>query len=177
MAINSHSYVEAAPVLTSHNVVNIQTQFVEQLQAVAGLRNLLPKPSFEAIRFLEISFCCSNIERQTHDLENGSFFEYWTQMCATVEDMRVLSSLHIWMNIDQGEPTGNVLSTAEEAKILTPLLGAEWFRLKYFQVEVSWPATTQSDRLLQEAPFTLVRMQNPESPFILPQGEKMANLV
>lgn len=174
--MNSHSYSEAVPVLTSHNVINIQTQFAEQFQAVARLRDLLPKPSFEAIRALEISFCCSDLEPQTHDLENGDFFECWTQMCAMVGDMRALSSLHIWLNIGQEEPAGNVLSAAQEEKILTPLLGAGWLRLRYFQVEVSWPATTQSDNMLKEAPFTLVRMDNSESPFLIPQMPKMVNL-
>lgn len=165
------------PILAGHNVFNIQAQFPEQLQAIAGMRDLMPQSSFHAIRMLEISFCCSTITTQTTDLDDGSFFNYWAEMCMTVRDMQGLLSLHIWVNIDQDEPAGRVLTADQEATILQPLLGDEWSRLKYFQVEVSWPAITESACLLSKAHFTLVRMEKPYSPWMIPPGLKAENLV
>lgn len=160
------------PILAAHNVFNIQAQVAEQLQAVAGMRDLLSQSIFHAIRTLEISFCCSNVIPQTTNLEDGSFFHYWSEMCATIRDMQGLSSLHIWVNIDQDDEAGHVLTAGQEANILGALLRDEWSRLKYFQLEVSWPATAESACLMPKAHFTLVRMENPESPWMVPLGLK-----
>lgn len=96
-------------------------------------------------------------------------------MCATVRDMQGLLSLHIWLYIEQDGPAGTVLTAGQEENILGALVGDEWSRLRHFQVEVSWPATAGSARLVQKAPFTLVR-GTPESPWVVPHGLKMVNL-
>jgi hypothetical protein len=166
----SHSYSEAVILLAADNTINIQALFVEQLQVVSEVRTFLPDQMFYAIRTLEISFCLSYHLPETHDLSDPSWFEHWTNMCMTVGDMQGLTSLHIWVNIDQGEPAGKVLTAEDESELLTPLLGQNWARLRHFQVEVSWPATSASDALLQNALFTLVRMEHAESPWLVHKG-------
>ncbi|RHZ51492.1 hypothetical protein CDV55_100964 [Aspergillus turcosus] len=163
-------YSEAVILLASDNTINIQAQIVEQLQVVSEVRTFLPEKMFHAIRILELSFCLSNIVPQTHDLSDPSWFKHWTDMCMTLRDMQGLSSLHIWVNIDQEAPTGKVLTAENESQFFTPLLGQNWSQLRHFQVEVSWPATPKSDALLQNAIFTLVRIEHAESPWLIPTG-------
>jgi hypothetical protein len=66
--------------------------------------------------------------------------------------MEGLLDLQVWLKLDQD------VTTEQEARLFKPLME---LKIRNFILEVTWPASEDSEALLLGAPFSLVRNNDP----------------
>ncbi|KAJ5364408.1 uncharacterized protein N7496_010121 [Penicillium cataractarum] len=120
------------------------------------IKSALSSRTFRAIRSVEISFLHACLERRIQILDD-EWFDQWTGLWNVIKRAKGLLNIQAWVKMDQA--SGNVMTAEQEARLFTPLM--ELDRIRHFTVEVTWPANEASEALLLDAPFYLIRDDNP----------------
>ncbi|KAJ5176375.1 uncharacterized protein N7482_002252 [Penicillium canariense] len=123
---------------------------------ISDIRSVLASRSFFAIRSLEISFLHACLDQRIQILDD-EWFDQWTALWNVIKGAKGLLNIQAWVKMDQ--ESGNTMTAEQEARLFAPLV--ELDRLRQFKVEVTWPANEASEALLLDAPFHLVRDDNP----------------
>jgi hypothetical protein len=123
---------------------------------LSDLKSALSPRSFNAIRSLEISFLHACLDRRIQTLDE-EWFDQWIGMWDVIKLAKRLLNIQAWVKMDQ--VSGNMLTADQEKRLFTPLMDLNWIRA--FRVEVTWPSTEASETLLLDAPFHLVRNDDP----------------
>lgn len=144
------SYSEAASILWADNTVHLQLGIYPRFRILSHLRATLPSYAFTGIRSLEIS-CLHGIQHKEQAL-NKEWLDHWDGMWNVVKIMEGLLDLRVWVKLDQD------VTVEQEARLFKPLMN---LRIRNFKLEVTWPATEGSEDLLLQAPFSLIRNNNP----------------
>lgn len=137
-------------ILWAQNTIHLQAALFPKFQVLSHLRDALPSHSFQAIRSLEIS-CLHGIYHREQTLDK-EWFGNWNGIWDNVKLMEGLLDLQVWLKLDQD------VTTEQEARLFKPLME---LKIRNFILEVTWPASEDSEALLLGAPFSLVRNNDP----------------
>lgn len=153
---NLYSYSESVDILWSHDTIHLQIMDSSDLRIVSDLKSVLLPRSFHSIRSLEISFLHACLDRRIQTLDE-EWFDQWTSMWDVIKLADGVLNIQAWVKMDQ--VSGNMLTADQEARLFAPLM--ELKNMRAFNVEVTWSANEASEALLVDAPFQLLRNDDP----------------
>ncbi|KAB8220148.1 hypothetical protein BDV33DRAFT_172593 [Aspergillus novoparasiticus] len=148
-------YAEAATLLASIITASIIAHDRDDLLILTELRGILPFTQYHAIRSIEFCYHIANHRTTFDDFQHPLWFTRWVDICASLQSMRGLQDLHLWINNEYSYNRRIDMTSEQEQQILQPL--RELARLINVKAEISWPTTSSAGDVLEETSLNVTR--------------------
>ncbi|RAQ66155.1 hypothetical protein COH20_002505 [Aspergillus flavus] len=148
-------YAEAVTFLASIITATSIAQDRDDLLILTELRGILPITQYHAIRSIEFCYHIAKHRTSFDDFQHPLWFTRWEDMCATLQSMRGLQDLHLWINNEYSYNGRIDMTSEQEQQILQPL--RELARLVNVKAEISWPANSSTGDVLEQTSLNITR--------------------